>query len=299
MASAQHLPKFEEIGKQSREILTTFFDSGRLSFKAKMKECGNESLAECRLDPQSNQWRSSFASKVDFLPAYGLQAQRKVNSEGMLFAELALADSILFGTRVGVTGSLVPATGATAAALTANVIRHSVRLDVAMAEEKGRSVVSSSVVTKFDKLLLGYQFFGANHHDWLHNGNLCLGLQLGPGLEASLLKPLQGRQVTGTLTGKSATGSYDTAVRVLFDGQRTDFELGFLFKENSSPNWSTLLKVDSHLNVAAGLQAKLSDAVTVRLWSSLGDAGKGGLTWASLFTAGDRIKMGLGIECDI
>lgn len=167
--AAQHLPKFEEIGKQSREILTTFFgksfkqhstfsnlpngfpsttDSGRLSFKAKMKECGNESLAECRLDPQSNQWRSSFASKVDFLPAYGLQAQRKVNSEGMLFAELALADSILFGTRVGVTGSLVPATGATAAALTANVIRHSVRLDVAMAEEKGRSVVSSSVVTK-------------------------------------------------------------------------------------------------------------------------------------------------------
>lgn len=123
----------------------TCVDTGDVNIKVKSKDCGNEIVFESRLD---DQWRSSLGSKVDVNSGYGFQVQHKYNTDNVHFGELALCDSIFYGTRVGLTGSLQPGTGELGRAWTANIIRNSARLDIASVNEKDKSQVANNLVMK-------------------------------------------------------------------------------------------------------------------------------------------------------
>ena len=108
----------------------------------------------------------------------------------------------------------------------------------------------------------------------------------GPGAQGGLA-----REYAGTLASKS-NPQYDASVKLTFDGQRSDFVLGLALKDGGGGGWA-MIKLDSRRNLAAGIRLKLSEAVTAKLWSSVE-----GFTG---FSAGvtDRLKVGLGIECDL
>lgn len=133
--------------------------------------------------------RVSFGSKADVAPKFGLQLQEKWNTDNIVFGELALCDALIRGSRVGATGSLMPGTGQLAGALTANLVRNNLRLDMAMANEQNSVKYNNGVVVKAAEWLLGYQFGGPGpaSKEWLRNGTLCVGYEDG-NMEACVLK---------------------------------------------------------------------------------------------------------------
>lgn len=60
-------------------------------------------------------------------------------------------------------------------------------------------------------------------------------------------------------------GPMDIANRLYFNGEKTHFEVGFLFKNGCN---STTVKFDTNANISLGHQMQLSSAVLLKLWAS-------------------------------
>ncbi|KAJ6222891.1 hypothetical protein RDWZM_001436 [Blomia tropicalis] len=251
------IPKYEELGKRTNQILTGYYDQGKYYVKINAKTVANNCQFESRIDPTGN--RASFATKMDISGDYGIQMQMKWNTDNVLFGEVALVDSLFLGSRVGLTGSLQPKTGELGSALTANLMRSSLRADVSMVNEKGNTECNNSMVMKFGGWLFGYQCQGTHWNEMIKTGVPCIAYIDG-NIEASINK--SGKALMGTLLNK-AKSDLETTARFNYDGQKSSLELGCVLKNFCGHQ--LMAKIDTNTVVGVGLIVNLSPGIVITL----------------------------------
>jgi len=174
-------PKFADLGKEARDLLSKNFHLGTVKIEAKTKSSeGVAFTAEGSHNTGNGDVAGSLEGKVTLAP-YGVTLTKKWNTANVVSGTIGVENKLIDGLKVDLDGSLSPVTGKTSTKVKTDftgVPNLRTTLDVASADFTAPSIHLSGVAA-YKSLHLGVQASYDTAASKLVENNACVAYQAG------------------------------------------------------------------------------------------------------------------------